>query len=177
MASTQMDLYSASIGLYIHCFESLIAILTQGSESPIADTLPSAKLAEDMFDLATQVKIAISTCCKAALRIADVDLGESWADEKTLPELITRTQTMLDRLKAIPPEKVAGRDAALVTLQLGPLPAMQLSVVGYALGYAAPNLFFHLNAAYAILRMKGLPLGKGVYLTPFLTPYKEPSKE
>jgi len=33
-----------------------------------------------------------------------------------------------------------------------------------------PNFYFHITAAYAILRMLGAPIGKADYLT-FLAPY------
>ena len=34
------------------------------------------------------------------------------------------------------------------------------------LGFALPNLFFHVTTAYAILRHRGVPLGKLDYLGP-----------
>lgn len=38
----------------------------------------------------------------------------------------------------------------------------------YVQGFVLPNFFFHITTAYSILRMKGVPLGKRDYLTPFL---------
>lgn len=36
------------------------------------------------------------------------------------------------------------------------------------LHHGLPNFFFHLNTGYAILRSKGVPIGKKDYLSPFL---------
>jgi hypothetical protein len=38
-----------------------------------------------------------------------------------------------------------------------------------ALNHSIPNFFFHLQTAYAILRAKGVPIGKRDYLAPFLS--------
>lgn len=43
--------------------------------------------------------------------------------------------------------------------------------VNYVTCMVLPNLFFHVSTTYAILRMKGVPLGKMDYLTPFMGPY------
>lgn len=37
-----------------------------------------------------------------------------------------------------------------------------------ALSHGVPNFFFHLNAGYAILRSKGVPVGKADYLGSFV---------
>jgi hypothetical protein len=43
-----------------------------------------------------------------------------------------------------------------------------MKAVDYAVGYLAPNLYFHLTTAYDILRSKGVPLGKADYLSTFV---------
>ena len=37
---------------------------------------------------------------------------------------------------------------------------MNFSGLQYLQGFASPNFYFHLTAAYAILRHNGVPLGK-----------------
>ena len=39
---------------------------------------------------------------------------------------------------------------------------------GSVLGHSIPNFYFHLQTAYAILRSKGVPIGKRDYLGAFL---------
>lgn len=36
--------------------------------------------------------------------------------------------------------------------------------LSYLTTFALPNFYFHVMAAYAILRVKGVPIGKGDYL-------------
>lgn len=52
----------------------------------------------------------------------------------------------------------------------GPV-TLPVSKRGYLEGMALPNMYFHLSIAYAILRMKGVPLGKADYMTPFFVDY------
>lgn len=37
----------------------------------------------------------------------------------------------------------------------------------FILGYGMPSLFFHLQTAYAILRMRGVEVGKADFMDPF----------
>jgi len=43
-----------------------------------------------------------------------------------------------------------------------------LPAKAYLFNYAIPNFFFHVQTSYAILRMKGVPLGKSDYLSAFM---------
>lgn len=46
--------------------------------------------------------------------------------------------------------------------------ALNLTSKAYILNYALPNVFFHLQTTYAILRARGVPLGKSDYLGGFM---------
>jgi hypothetical protein len=50
---------------------------------------------------------------------------------------------------------------------LGPR-SVEVTAQASALNQGVPNFFFHLNIAYAILRSKGVPLGKRDYIGSFL---------
>jgi len=171
MASPQVDLFSSSIGLYVQVLESLESILVKAAKSEDAATFPTAKLAEDMFDLTMQVRIVCTYSLKSSLRIVGIDLGKAWEDEKTIPAMIDRVRASLALVKSVDPAKATGKDATLVTLERGKKPDVQLPAAGYALGFATPNIFFHLSMVYAILRSKGVPLGKDDYLDSFTAPY------
>lgn len=41
--------------------------------------------------------------------------------------------------------------------------------MAYVTTFVLPNAFFHLQTAYAILRMKGVPLSKRDYLVAFMS--------
>ncbi len=51
---------------------------------------------------------------------------------------------------------------------MGKVGTMNLTAKAYVFNYAIPNFFFHVQTTYAILRMKGVPLGKQDYLASFM---------
>ena len=56
-----------------------------------------------------------------------------------------------------------GREDAQIELKL-PKATLHFTARDYLLGFAIPNFFFHVTATYALLRMKGVPVGKMDYL-------------
>ncbi len=70
-------------------------------------------------------------------------------------------------LKAIDPSEVEGVDDKLLTLPTADGGTAETTLLAVTLSYAVPNFFFHVNMAYAILRSKGVPLGKNDYLDAF----------
>jgi uncharacterized protein len=41
---------------------------------------------------------------------------------------------------------------------------MPFTAEGFLLSFSLPNFYFHATTAYAILRMKGVPIGKRDYI-------------
>jgi uncharacterized protein len=64
---------------------------------------------------------------------------------------------------------VEGKEAVMVELSFGSAGTKHLTGKDFVLTYVLPNLFFHLQSAYAILRMSGVLLGKADYLGPFMS--------
>ncbi|MET0291784.1 MAG: DUF1993 domain-containing protein [Steroidobacteraceae bacterium] len=62
---------------------------------------------------------------------------------------------------------VSADDSILLTdkrIDLGPELYVELPGRGYVEDFLLPNFYFHLATAYDILRMNGVPLGKGDYM-------------
>jgi hypothetical protein len=55
---------------------------------------------------------------------------------------------------------LTGRDDAPVTFKIGEIMEPTLPAGQWITGFATTNIYFHVSMAYAILRMKGVPLGK-----------------
>jgi hypothetical protein len=128
-------------------------------ENGIAESdLLDLRLAPDMFPLARQVQIVCNLVNNWAARAAGVPIPDEPSGETVdaLKEDIATTRRFLASLK---PEQFEGRDCEVVTVELGTIaPTMQIAQ--WVLGFATTNIFFHLSIAYAILRSRGVPLGK-----------------
>ena len=172
---SSITLYETTVGLYISALESLKVILQKAKEyAPEESTsYPSLRLYEDMLPFSFQIQTTSNIAKKALQRLVpEKGPFPVWEDnETTMDELIARVDKTLALLKTIKPEDLAGREANILEIKLGPNGGSATAEAkGYALGYALPNIFFHLTTAYAILRSKGVPLGKRTYLNSFFEP-------
>lgn len=161
-----LSMYEASVPVFIRSFGNLQAILDKALAQSAADGIDpqgliDARLAADMLPLAGQIQRASDTAKGAGARLAGVD-NPSFADtETTFAELKARIDRTVEFLKSIPPEAFEGSETKSISMRNG---AVQLDGRTYLLGHALPNFFFHVTTAYAILRHKGIAIGKMDYL-------------
>ena len=136
------------------------------------DMLASAKLADDMFPLETQFRIAVNQVLLA--------LGRVWAMEIPLDE------TAYDSFVAVRAQIGAARGhcAAAKGREAAPADApvdytlpngmrFVMSSEEYLRDWTLPNFYFHAATAYGLLRREGLELGKADFMT-FMTRYARP---
>jgi len=161
-----LSIYEVSIPVFIRSFGNLQAILDKALAQSAADgidpqTLVDARLAPDMLPLAGQIQRASDTAKGAGARLAGVDNPSFPDTETTFAELKARIDRTVEFLKSIPPEAFEGSETKSISMRNG---AVQLDGRTYLLGHALPNFFFHVTTAYAILRHKGIAVGKQDYL-------------
>lgn len=163
-----LSMYQASIPPFIRGLTNLSAILHAAAAHAEAQkidpaTLVNARLAPDMFSLAGQMQGASDAAKAGAARLAGL-LPPSYVDsETTLPELQERIAKTIAFLRSIAPEQVDGSEARTITLKLR---GKQGSFLGapYLQAFVLPNFYFHIAVAHAILRHKGVSIGKMDYL-------------
>ena len=144
----------------------LIDILKKAKLHPNASTFPSARLIDDMKPLSFQVESVSNTVTKSLRKLTgneDIKDLDDFEDGCTLDQLIERAEKNLELLESIKPESLADQD------QIIKHPFGDMSPRQFILGFPLPNVFFHLQTAYAILRMKGVDLGKADYLNGYFS--------
>ena len=126
------------------------------------NVLLGLRLAPDMFPLARQVQI----CCDSAKLAASYLSGkpaESQPDtEATIDELRARVQSIVRYLDGFTAADFA--DAANKVVSQPRWKGEWMTGQDYLLQHGLPNFFFHLTAAYAILRHNGVAIGKRDFL-------------
>ncbi|MGN6279184.1 MAG: DUF1993 domain-containing protein [Sphingomonas sp.] len=162
------SLYDITIPVFIRGFDTLSAILEKGRDHAREQgwdesELTEARLIADMAPLTAQVQRCSDTAKGLAVRIGQVENVAMADEEVTLDDLQARIAKTVQFLRAVPREAFDGRDEAEVVL---PTPSgdIPFTATTYAVGFAIPNFYFHLTTAYALLRMKGVPIGKLDYL-------------
>lgn len=161
-------LYDSTVPAFIRGLDNLSAILEKGrafaDEHGIEHaTLLDARLIEDMAPLTAQVQRVSDTAKGLAVRVGQAENVAMPDEETSFDELQARIARTISLLKATPASGFAGREETAVVLQT---PNGDIPFTGstYVYGFAIPNFYFHLTTAYALLRMKGVPLGKRDFL-------------
>ena len=83
--------------------------------------------------------------------------------ETTFPELKARLEKTIAFLNTIKPEQLAGAETREIVLKF-PNGEFRFSGGDFLAGFSLPNFFFHVTTAYAILRHKGINIGKMDFL-------------
>ena len=129
-----------------------------------SDDLVNARLAPDMLTLAGQVQRVSDTSKGLVGRLTSIEVPRFPDEEKTLDELrqrVANTVAFLETVRPVDLEDSASREVVLN------FPTLKVTLTGeeYLLRFVLPNFYFHLTTAYDILRHKGVPIGKGDFLS------------
>lgn len=163
-----LTLYDITVPALLRALENLSAqidkAVAHATEKGVPEQeLVQARLAEDMIPFVRQVQIATDTAKFCTARLAQLE-APSWADEEaSFAELKQRIAKATDYLRGVAREAIDGKEQVAISFKAGPYP---LHFVGqdYVRSFVLPNFYFHCSIAYAILRHKGVPLGKLDYL-------------
>jgi len=152
-----VDLYSKGLTTLDH-------LLTKGAEFAKAQGASEAEMLEwrlidDMHPLRFQARSVINFARSWPARAAGLEILPDIADNLDVAGLksaIAETKTFLATLK---PEQFAGRDETPHAQNLGGMEPT-LPIGQWVSGFATTNFYFHLSIAYAILRARGVQIGK-----------------
>lgn len=163
-----LSLYDISVPVFIRGFSNLSEILKKGEafadEKGIEHKqLLEARLFEDMSPLTAQIQRASDTAKFVAVRVGEIDNVPMDDNEVTFADLHARIEKTVAVLKALPSTSMDGREQAEVVLKSRES-SRTFTARDYVLGFAVPNFYFHVTTAYAILRHKGVPIGKMDFL-------------
>jgi hypothetical protein len=150
---------------------ALGGILKKGADHAAAHKLPEEvflnfRLFPDMFPLSRQVQIATDTMTRGAARLAGTDLPSFPDVETSFAQLIERSQKANAYVQTASADAMNGRAQTVVNIPVGGGQEMPMTCAAYLQSFVFPNLYFHVAAAYGILRHNGVILGKRDYLRP-----------
>ena len=129
------------------------------------NVLLGCRLAPDMFPLSRQIQIACDFGKGPMARLAGIDNPKFDDVETTFPELKARIARTLEFIRSVPESSFEGAEDRDLTIQAGPQ-TLQFKGLPYLIGFALPNLNFHMSMTYAILRHNGVDVGKRDYTGP-----------
>lgn len=172
------SLYDISIPVIVNVLNTMSHILKKGEEyatrnSISEDDLLATRIYEDMLPLTNQILIIVSTTGKALEQLLGTGLPSISQEGKTLGELYRIIDKTRQALSAVDENAVNAKAQEEIVFNVGPRFLKKASPVEYIQGYTIPYIYFHLNIAYAILRKRGVPLGKLDYIKDFALNFKD----
>jgi hypothetical protein len=126
--------------------------------------LLNSRLAPHMFSLTRQVQVATDLAKNGASRLAGVEPPRYEDNETTLDQLKARLAKTVAYLKTLDPKQIDAAADREITFPLGPANKGHMKGDDYLNHFVLPNVYFHLTAAYAILRHLGVEIGKQDFL-------------
>jgi uncharacterized protein len=158
------SLYDVTIPMFIRSLQNLDAIMKKAEEHAKANNLSlndftEARLAPDMHPLPFQVQTACNTAKFVVVRVGGQENVPQEDNEKTFEELHARIAKTLEILGKAKREDFEGKEESEVIYR-----DRKFKGLVYCTMFAIPNFYFHIMATYAILRNKGVQVGKMDYL-------------
>lgn len=162
------ELYDLTVPAFLRGFSSCSKLLTAGEvwakEAGIAEAdMLGTRLIADMHPLPAQVQRMSDSARLFLVRVAGAQDVAMPDEEASFADLHARIDKTVAFIKSVPRDDVDGKEAVPVTLTF-PGGSMDFTGQSYATGFVLPNFYFHLTTAYALLRMRGVPIGKRDFL-------------
>ena len=126
--------------------------------------LLQSRLSPDMFALVRQVQIVADQAKNGASRLAGVEAPRYEDNETTIDQLKERIAKTLAYVKTLDAKQIDAAADREITFPLGPTNKGHMNGADYLNHFVLPNFYFHMTAAYAILRHCGVDLGKQDFL-------------
>ena len=159
----------ASVPVFEIGLNALSGILDKAAGFAAAKKIDAAvlvqwRLAPDMFPLARQVQIACDQAKNGSGRLAGVEPPKFEDNETTIDQLKARIAKTVAYVKTLDPKQIDASTDREITFPLGPTNKGHMKGDDYLNHFILPNVYFHLTAAYAILRHCGVSIGKQDFL-------------
>jgi uncharacterized protein len=138
-------------------------MLAKAEADPRGEALIGEKLSDDMYPLATQVRFTTHQVVNTLNRLTGSTLLTQDSDHATIAEARAHIGETRELIKNARPEAFAADDTR-VSFDLPNGMAFEMTAVEYVRDWSLPQFYFHLMAAYSILRKAGIPLGKADYV-------------
>ncbi len=158
-SETHMDYATFAQGTFVNMLGTLDRLAAAAEEAGIGEEALSLRLADDMFPLELQFRVAMNQVLLALGQVGnmapplDADSYTSFAQIRERIAAIAATLAAADPATWASPE-----DTVDLTLPNGV--RFVMSAAEDIRDWILPNFYFHVTMAYALLRREGVTLGK-----------------
>ena len=162
MSQASLPVFEINLNALSVVLEKAEAFATAKKIDP--SVLLHSRLAPDMFDLTRQVQVASDGARRGSARLAGVEAPKLEDNETTIAQLKERIAKTVAYLKTLDKKAIDASAEREITFPLGPEKKGHMKGDDYLNHFVLPNFYFHITAAYAILRHCGVDIGKRDFL-------------
>jgi hypothetical protein len=162
MSSSSVPAFQTSLSALSGVLDKAAAFAAAKKIDP--SVILQTRLYPDMFPLVRQVQATADAAKNGTARLAGVEFPKYEDNETTIDQLKDRLARTAAYLKTIDTSKIDGSGDREISFPLGPKHHGHMKGADYLTHFVLPNFYFHLTAAYAILRHCGVDVGKQDYL-------------
>ena len=153
------------VHLYRRQLDIAAHLLDKGAEYAAANGVAERdllgwRLADDMHPLSFQIMVVINFSQLWTARAADVPVPDAVTADLDVTGYRTAIAAAREWLGTLTPAQFAGRDDMPLSFEIMPGMAPTLPAERWVTGFGMTNIAFHASMIYAILRTRGVPLGK-----------------
>ena len=168
-----MDYADNALATFDNMIGTLQHLVRKAQDAGMGDEVLAVKLAEDMFPLETQFRVAINQLILALGRVYGLDMPLDEQPYTSLDEVGRQLSRVRDRLAQAREAGSASADTP-VDFSLPNNMRFVMSSEEYLRDWTMPNFYFHTTMAYALLRHDGLEIGKADFVSHMLRYAKQP---
>ena len=163
-----ITMHSASVPVFVRMLGNLGAWLDKAEAHAQAKKFDTgvylgSRLAPDMLPFSKQIQIACDAAKFGVARLAGIESPKFEDNETSLSELRERIRKTMAFVQSVASAQIDGTEAKDIVV---PRRDGSITLKGefYLKHFVLPNFYFHVTAAYALLRHNGVELGKGDFL-------------
>jgi uncharacterized protein len=163
------SIYQLTVPVFIQRLGAMEKMLDKLQAFADAKKLDSAvflkdRLYPDMFDLTRQIQITADFAKNGCTRLAGMDPPKIEDNESSLAELKARIQKTIDILRSLKEGQFTDAATREIVFKIRD---EERRFVGaeFVLNWVIPHFYFHYSMVYAMLRHRGIELGKSDYLS------------
>ena len=164
----QISMHAMSHGVFKKALTQLLHLMEKAAANAKArnfdvSVLAASRLAPDMLPFTRQIQLASDFAKNSMARLAAVDPPRFEDVETTMDELVARVKKTLEYIDTVPEAAVDAGEARDIKIPLRDR-TLEFKGLPFLQNWALPNFYFHVTAAYAILRHNGVDIGKRDFL-------------
>ena len=163
-----LSIYQLTIPAILRGFDVLGTYIEKAADYARAnnlepDSIIQARLAPDMLTFAGQIQRASDKSKAGVTRLTGAEAPRFEDNEVTFDDLQARIAETVHFLKSVPEISFVGAETKPIEIKFRSVGGL-FTGESYLTGILLPDFYFHVATAHAILRSKGVPIGKTDYL-------------